>query len=81
VWHLEVASQRGDAVLYLRGSGSDAYLLALHAGGAVPQIRHVTLRARSAEALAQVAEACARAGGRIVAPLQPADEDPAGGTA
>jgi catechol 2,3-dioxygenase len=78
VWNLQVA-QRGDGVLYLRGSGSDAYLLALHQGGAVPRIRHVTLRARSEAALRAVADAVLPAGGRIVAPLQPL-ADPAGGT-
>ena len=35
-WRLEVA-HRGDDALYLRGSGSDAYVLALHAGGALPR--------------------------------------------
>jgi catechol 2,3-dioxygenase-like lactoylglutathione lyase family enzyme len=73
VWKLEVA-ERGDNVLYLRGSGSDAYLFALHAGGAEPRIRHVTLRAHSAEALAQVAEAAQRAGGKVIAPLQPVND-------
>ncbi|MDB5897851.1 MAG: glyoxalase [Ramlibacter sp.] len=76
-WHLEVAA-RGDGVLYLRGTGSDAYLLALHAGGASPQVRHVTLRARSADALAQIAQATVAAGGKIVAPAGPI-ADPAGG--
>ena len=33
IWHLDVAARR-DGALYLRGTGSDAYLLALHAGGA-----------------------------------------------
>ena len=48
-WHLEVA-HRGDGELFLRGSGSDHHLLALHQGGVVPQVRQVTLRARSREA-------------------------------
>jgi catechol 2,3-dioxygenase-like lactoylglutathione lyase family enzyme len=78
VWNLEVAT-RGEGALYLRGSGSDAYLLSLHQGGAMPQIRHITLRARSAEGLAAAAEAVVPAGGRILAPVQPMD-DPAGGT-
>jgi catechol 2,3-dioxygenase len=77
VWQLEVAERR-DGALFLRGTGSDAYLLALHRGGAVPQIRHVTLRARSEPALAAIAEAVLPAGGRIVAPIRPLD-DPAGG--
>jgi catechol 2,3-dioxygenase len=78
VWNLEVAERSAEA-LYLRGSGSDGYLLALHAGGAQPQIRHVTLRARSAEALAEVAERVLPAGGRILSPMQPL-QDPAGGS-
>jgi catechol 2,3-dioxygenase len=77
VWNLELAG-RGEGALYLRGSGSDAYLLSLHQGGAVPQIRNVTLRARSAGGLAAAAEAVLPAGGRILAPIQRLD-DPAGG--
>jgi catechol 2,3-dioxygenase len=76
-WHLEVATRRDNA-LYLRGTGSDAYLLALHAGPAHVQIRAVTLRARSEAALHELAAATVRAGGRVVAPLAPL-EDPAGG--
>ncbi|HEY6512024.1 MAG TPA: VOC family protein [Burkholderiaceae bacterium] len=75
-WHLDVAARR-DTALYLRGTGSDAYLLALHAAPSV-QIRAVTLRARSEAALHEVAAAAVRAGGRVVAPLAPLD-DPAGG--
>jgi catechol 2,3-dioxygenase-like lactoylglutathione lyase family enzyme len=76
-WHLDVAARR-HGVLYLRGSGSDAYLLALHAGAAPVQIRAVTLRARSESALHEVAAGTARAGGRVVASVAPLD-DPAGG--
>jgi len=75
-WHLDVAARR-DGALYLRGTGADAYLLALHAGAEV-QIRAVTLRARSEAALHDIAAAAARAGGRVVAPIAPLD-DPAGG--
>ena len=78
VWHLQVAS-RGDGVLYLRGSGSDAYLLALHQGGPVPRIRHVTLRARNAASLGAIGEKVQAAGGRILSPLGPL-QDPAAGT-
>jgi catechol 2,3-dioxygenase-like lactoylglutathione lyase family enzyme len=76
-WHLEVA-HRGDNVLYLRGSGTDDYLLALHAGGEVPQIKHVTLRARSRAALDEIAAKVQQAGGRLLAPAH-ALKDPAGG--
>ena len=77
VWNLQVAQREGEAV-YLRGSGGDHHLLALHAGGEVPRIRQVTLRARSAQALQAVAEAVPRAGGRILAPVERID-GPAGG--
>src|SRR6476469_3026891 len=79
VWNLEVAARKDDA-LYLRGTGGDHHLLALHAGGDLPQLRQVTLRARSFEALGRVAEAGARAGGTIVSPLAPLARNPAGGT-
>ena len=79
VWHLEVAQRKDDSV-YLRGSGSDHHLLALYAGGDVPQVRQVTLRARSAEALQQVADRVVRAGGSIVTPIGPLTKNPAGGT-
>src|ERR1700749_2260197 len=64
-WQLEVA-ERSDNVLYLRGSGSDAYLFALHQGGASPQIREITLRARSREALQAVRDQVLRAGGKVL---------------
>lgn len=78
IWHLEVIARTADA-LYLRGSGADHHLLALHRGGAQAAIRHVTLRARSAEALSEVSAATIRAGGRVLAPVAPL-ADPAGGT-
>lgn len=78
VWNLDVA-HRTDNAIYLRGCGSDAYLLALHQGGDVPQIRHVTLRARSEIALAEIARRVEPAGGSIVQPAHPLTRDPAGG--
>src|SRR5438045_1840246 len=80
VWNLQVAHRSREAI-HLRGSGRDDYLLALHQGGQVPQLRHVTLRARNAEALAQVADRAVSAGGHVVKPVGPASDDPAGGTA
>ncbi|MDR6855731.1 VOC family protein [Variovorax guangxiensis] len=77
-WRLEVA-HRGDDALYLRGSGSDAYVLALHAGGALPQIRQLTLRARSREALDAIRENVLRAGGEMLAQAHELTRDPAGG--
>lgn len=79
VWRLSVA-HRGEQAIYLRGTGSDHHLLALHAGGPVPQIRQVTLRARSLEALSAVAQAVPRAGGELLSPIGPLHHDPAGGT-
>lgn len=77
-WHLEVA-HRGDGVLYLRGTGGDAYLLALHQGDDLPQIRQVTLRARSREALDAVAAQVTAAGGTLLAQPHELSRDPAGG--
>lgn len=80
VWRLEVAARGANAV-YLRGTGSDAYLLALHAGDQVDngaRVRHVTLRARSADALNQIAAASVEAGGVVHAPIAALD-DPAAG--
>jgi catechol 2,3-dioxygenase len=77
VWRLDVAD-RAPGVLYLRGSGADAYLLALHELPGVPQIRRVTLRARDAAALDAVARAAVDAGGTVERARGPAD-DPSGG--
>ena len=77
-WHLEVA-HRGDGELFLRGSGSDHHLLALHQGGEVPQIRQVTLRARDREALDAVRANVLRAGGTILAEAHELTRNPAGG--
>ncbi len=77
VWRLELAA-RHEGAIYLRGAGTDHHLLALHAGSATPRVRCVTLRARSAEALPAIAEAAARAGGRVLVPIALMD-DPAGG--
>ena len=80
VWRLDVAArdERDAGVLYLRGTGADHHLLALHAAPGQPQLRQVTLRARSADALAAIARATLAAGGTVeqVAALS---TDPAGG--
>jgi catechol 2,3-dioxygenase-like lactoylglutathione lyase family enzyme len=77
-WHLDIVSRTEDAV-YLRGTGCDHHLLALHLAHGEPQIRNVTLRARSVEALASVAHETARAGGRLLLGPAPLNE-PSGGT-
>jgi catechol-2,3-dioxygenase len=76
VWHLVVASRTPRAI-YLRGSGADHHLLALHQADALA-IRKVTLRARSLEALGHIAAATVAAGGRILDAIGPIDE-PGGG--
>jgi catechol 2,3-dioxygenase len=63
-WRLDVA-ERGRDVLYLRGSGSDHHLLALHERAGAPRLRQLTLRARSAAALEAIAHAAATAGGVV----------------
>jgi catechol 2,3-dioxygenase len=74
IWRLRVA-HRAAGVLYLRGSGADHHLLALHEQPGTPQIRQVTLRARSPEALQAIAEASPDAIERSIASAT----DPAGG--
>ncbi|TFZ01274.1 VOC family protein [Ramlibacter rhizophilus] len=79
VWKLEVA-HRTDGAIYLRGTGADDHLLALHAAPVdQPQIRKVTLRARSADALWEIAEAARRAGAQVLREPGPLAEDPSGG--
>ena len=62
-WNLEVVHRTPQAI-WLRGSGSDHHLLALHHHDGAPRLRQVTLRARSAEALDAIARAAVDAGGR-----------------
>lgn len=78
VWKLSVVAREPGA-LYLRGTGADHHLLAIHQGGVRPQIRQVTLRARSREALAAIERAAVQAGGSILSRIAPL-VDPAGGT-
>jgi catechol 2,3-dioxygenase-like lactoylglutathione lyase family enzyme len=77
VWHLNVAA-RGEGVIYLRGSGSDHHLLALHEVPGAPQLLKLTLRARSPEALATIADTLPVAGGLLERAIGVA-ADPAGG--
>ena len=77
VWRLSVAARTADAI-YLRGTGADHHLLALHAADTLA-IRHVTLRARNEAALADVAQAAAEAGGRVHRAVAYIDE-PGGGS-
>jgi catechol-2,3-dioxygenase len=79
IWNLSVAARTKDA-LYLRGTGADHHLLALHLADGPARIRNVTLRARSRAALDEVAQAVLTAGGRVLEAIAPVLE-PGGGTA
>jgi catechol 2,3-dioxygenase-like lactoylglutathione lyase family enzyme len=72
VWRLKVVA-RNDAI-YLAGSGGDAYLLSLHQGGAVPEVRKVTLRARNEASLQVIAVAAESAGGKVLKTAGPHSE-------
>jgi catechol-2,3-dioxygenase len=77
-WGLEVAARDKDAV-YLRGTGTDHHLLAIHPAGK-SELRMVTLRARSSEALDAVGLAAKANGGVLLSPRGPVNE-PGGGEA
>lgn len=79
IWHLDVVA-REDRAIYLRASGADHHVLALHEAPGAARIRNVTLRARSLAALDAVALAAVKSGGRVVQPVGPLHE-PGGGTA
>ena len=76
-WGLQVAAKDA-GVLYLKGSGADHHLLALSEAEGTPQIRWVTLRARSQSALNNIAQATVAAGGTVE--RTGAAMDPAGGS-
>ncbi len=78
-WHLQVVA-RADNAIYFRGAGSDHHLLALHQAPGAAQILHITLRARSLNALALASQRTVDAGGHVLAPTAPLTE-PGGGHA
>jgi catechol 2,3-dioxygenase len=78
-WHLQVVA-RADNAIYFRGAGSDHHLLALHHAPGAAQILHITLRARSLNALALASQRTVDAGGHVLAPTAPLTE-PGGGHA
>lgn len=75
-WGLSVAAREGGSV-YLRGTGSDHHLLSLHAS-ATPQLKMVTFRTTSADALDQITRNVAAHGGVVLTRRGPIDE-PGGG--
>lgn len=64
VWGLEVAARTRD-VVYLRASGTDHHVLALHRSDTA-DMRSVTFRAASPEDLATIAGAATREGAQVV---------------
>ncbi len=77
IWRLEIAA-RGDKAIYLRGTGQDHHLLALHEASGNAQIRMVTLRAHSREALHEIVQRLPSAGGTLLQAISPVEE-PGGG--
>ena len=75
-WGLSVVARVGSSV-YLRGTGVDHHLLSLHASN-TPEVKMVTLRASSADALDQIAHNVALHGGLVLAPHS-LSSDPGGG--
>lgn len=75
-WHLAVAGRSAGSV-YLRGTGADHHLLSLHESSR-PELKMVTFRASSAEALGRIAENVVKHGGTVLAGPGPLDE-PGGG--
>jgi catechol 2,3-dioxygenase-like lactoylglutathione lyase family enzyme len=75
-WGLEVVA-RHHGVIYLRASGSDHHVLALHQS-ARPELRAVTFRVASKEDFAPIAANVVAQGGHVIAPVA-ANQAPDGG--
>jgi catechol-2,3-dioxygenase len=76
-WGLDVVARNEDAV-YLRASGTDHHVLALHRSDR-PEILSVTFRAASAEGLAAIADNVVQHGAQVQAGPRP-NRSPDGGT-
>lgn len=77
-WGLQVVARKGSSV-YLRGTGGDHHLLSLHLSKK-SEVKMVTLRATSEQALDQIAHNVGVHGGVVLAPRAQVDE-PGGGQA
>jgi len=75
-WGLRVCARYGN-IIYLRATGSDHHVLALHPHP-ISEILSVSFRVLTAEALTCIAEAVTSAGGTVVAPATP-NPEPDGG--
>lgn len=78
IWNLQVSARAGASV-YLRGTGMDHHLLALHPGPR-SELRMVTFRSPTIAALDALAAIAAAQGGEVLAARAPVTE-PGGGVA
>jgi catechol 2,3-dioxygenase len=76
VWGLSVAARQDD-VVYLRASGADHHVLALHPSDS-PAILSVTFRTEAAEGLARLVERAVGEGATLLSPPAP-NREPDGG--
>lgn len=76
-WGLKVSDRTSES-LYLRASGSDHHVLALHRGSEPASLKCVTLRAASELALTELAQRTVKAGGKVLQEISPITE-PSGG--
>lgn len=76
VWGLTPADRQG-GVVYLRATGADHHVLALHPHSA-PEILSVSFCVKDAQALEQIAARVRQAGGNIIASVAP-NREPDGG--
>ncbi len=75
-WGLRVCARYGE-VVYLRATGSDHHVLALHPHSSA-EVLSVSFRVKSEECLGRIAEAVGQAGGRLIAPTL-SNPEPDGG--
>jgi catechol 2,3-dioxygenase len=76
IWNLSVAARQGGSV-YLRGTGADHHLLALHPAQQ-PEVRMVTLRASSPQDLDRILDTVPANGGEVLSRRSPVTEPGAG---
>ena len=76
-WGLKVSDRTSES-LYLRASGSDHHVLAMHRGSEPASLKCVTLRAASEHALTELAQRTVKAGGKVLQEISPINE-PSGG--
>jgi catechol 2,3-dioxygenase-like lactoylglutathione lyase family enzyme len=65
VWGLQVSARSGD-IVYLRATGNDHHVLALHPHPRA-EILSVSFRVRSEESLCKIADAVTQTGGKVIA--------------